>query len=144
MKKNSIHFNVDDIVLMKVYVEKPLTYKWYEAIPEKRWFFNLFVMREYAPEAWASSEENATYYISDSYYGNHGYEYRFTTEQLKDEGHIYRPENEAGNQWFKASRIYVRLKKTDFTVYFNTNDELNEWLERVKDKAKITFEIAYY
>lgn len=136
---SEIHFNVKDIKYIELTPVKQQNYKWYEEKPVKRFFFDLIVDEKGIKEGWAKSEFEREYcdYDNDWWYE------RLSKKTLENRHMFFVGENENGKQWFSKAKVYISKIDDSHYNYFESNDEANAWIEKVKKASKEKFEIIY-
>ena len=133
--KPRIEFNTKDIDYIQFTPVKELKWTFREYIPERRVFFGIFVKRKALKDGW-SINGNTSWC---DYYGE--WNDWLTTKELQNKGYFQIDEFPVWGTWYERARVYVRLKRTDHTATFKTNEEANAFIEEVKKMNGDNFKV---
>jgi hypothetical protein len=124
--KSKTYIDRDKINKVRIQFEQKTRYKWYEEIPAsvKRWF-GIVYERQYAVAAGWSS------------YSCGGW--RETTEEFLETGQ-YRIDDKA-KEIFRKPHVTIHYSGHEIVQWFNTDAEVQEYVDGLVERSKKEFEI---
>lgn len=126
-----INFDVNAIVTVRFYEERPTDYVFVEAKPAIKWFFGLITIKEATKEGFSDGD-----YFSGA----------LTEETLNKYGYKVYPKSERlNNRVCRKARIDVDLEHGySVSNSFDSDGEALGWAKRLKEISKKTFETVGY
>ena len=125
--KSQTHFDVSQIVGVKLRPESCSYFVWRDAQPKKKWL-GIFTTQRALPAGF----EDMSSYDDD----------RYSAESLVERGYKYYPDRVQYQIVKKAIAIvYFKNHKYELSQEFETEDEMTAWVESLKTTSGKTFEI---
>jgi hypothetical protein len=132
MTKIQEHFDVNEIIGIKLFPEHDSRFEWVEAAPEKRAFFGLIKTRSATPAGFLDKGSfDGTIYSEESLIG-YGYKVYTTDERINNR---------------VTEKPYVRVYLShglETHKKFETDEQALSWIEELKSTSGKTFEIVTF
>jgi hypothetical protein len=130
MTKIQEHFDVNEIIGIKLFPERAARFKWVEATPEKRTFFGLIKTKSEEPAGFLDTGAfDSVIYTKEDLIG---YGYKIYDDRVN---------NIVCEKPYAT--VYLSHDLTT-TKKFETDQEALEWIEEIKTKSGKTFEIVTF
>ena len=132
MAKIQEHFDVNEIIGIKLFFEREARFEWVEAKPEKRGFFGLIKTRSATPAGFLDKGSfDGTIYSDEELIG-YGYKVYTTDERINNR---------------VTEKPYVRIYLShglESHKKFETDEEASAWVDELKATSGKTFEIVTF
>jgi hypothetical protein len=132
MTKIQEHFDVNEIIGIKLFPEHDSRFEWVEATPEKRVFFGLIKTRSATPAGFLDKRSFAGTIYSEEALINYGYKVYTTDERINNR---------------VTEKPYVRVylsHELETHKKFETDEQALSWIEKLKATSGKTFEIVTF
>ena len=132
MSSTQEHFNLKEIIGIKIIPERDAYFVWVDAVPEKRVFFGLIKSRSAKPGG----------FMDTSSYD----ETIYTEEELIRYGYkVYSYEERIEERVCEKPVVTVYLSHDiKCTKKFESDKEALEWVERIKKESGLSFEVVIH
>jgi hypothetical protein len=127
------HLAISDIDFITHKPMKKTKFAEYPALKKKRMFFGIFTERPAFPKGWSEDSKGEPYYSERS----NAWKGRYTTKQMEELGYV-----KEGLVWFIPAEVTItKLNGSIHKCTFTSDEDAKLWIETLKEKSKVEFEI---